>query len=317
MRTAFTDLVGCVHPLQQAAMGGVARPELAGAVARAGALGMLCEFDTAPSEQRMQQALALAASGNVGMGFFGQWMSADLETFERAAATLRVVEVFWTAPDASVVARARSAGPALVAWQVGSVADALAAEDAGCDFVISQGVEAGGHVRGTVPRDELLESVLASITIPVVAAGGIATSAEVARVIASGAAAVRVGTAFVATEESGANRAYMDALVSARSGDDTALTTRFGVGWPDAPHRVLKSAIAAAESHVGEVVGDAGEGAARRPVPRFSVEPPGRDFSGDIDAMALYAGMGVGAVSQCRSAADLVADLVSELPLDG
>jgi nitronate monooxygenase len=313
MRTPFTDLVGCEHPLQQAAMGGVATPELAGAVARAGALGMLCEFDEAPSDQRMHQALALAGNGNLGMGFFGQWMSLDLETFERAAATLRVVEVFWTAPDASVVERARRAGPALVAWQVGSVADAHAAVDAGCDFVVAQGVEAGGHVRGTTARDELMESVLASITIPVVAAGGIASAPDVARVIDAGAAGVRVGTAFVATEESAAHRVYVDALLAARSGDDTVLTTAFGEGWPDAPHRVLKSAVAAAEAFEGDVVGEAADGTARRPVPRFGVEPPGRDFSGNIEAMALYAGMGVGAVNKFRSAADLVAELVSGL----
>jgi NAD(P)H-dependent flavin oxidoreductase YrpB (nitropropane dioxygenase family) len=53
METAFTRLVGCRHPLQQAAMGGVAVPELAGAVAGAGALGMLCEFDVEAAADRM------------------------------------------------------------------------------------------------------------------------------------------------------------------------------------------------------------------------------------------------------------------------
>jgi len=77
-----------------------------------------------------------------------------------AAARLRVVEVFWTDPDAALVQRARQAGPALVAWQVGSLDGALAAADAGCDFVIVQGVEAGGHVRGTTPREELLALVI-------------------------------------------------------------------------------------------------------------------------------------------------------------
>ncbi len=57
METAFTELVGCRHPLQQAAMGGVAVPELAGAVAGAGALGMLCEFDVEEAADRMTRAL--------------------------------------------------------------------------------------------------------------------------------------------------------------------------------------------------------------------------------------------------------------------
>ena len=65
METAFTDLVGCRHPLQQAAMGGVAVPELAGAVAGAGALGMLCEFASEAAADRMTRALHLAGGGAV------------------------------------------------------------------------------------------------------------------------------------------------------------------------------------------------------------------------------------------------------------
>jgi nitronate monooxygenase len=312
MQTVFTDLIGCAYPLQQAAMGGVATPELAGAVARAGALGMLCEFDAQPSSQRMERARSLADGGTVGMGFFGHWMRDDLKTFEHAAAVLDVVEVFWTSPEASLVDRARRSGDARVAWQVGSEDDAMSAQDAGCDFVVVQGVEAGGHVRGTTPRDELLAAVLGRVSVPVVVAGGIASATDIARAIEAGAAAVRVGTAFVATRESSAHPAYIEALVGAHSGD-TVLTTAFGEGWPDAPHRVLASALVAAQAHAGNVVGEAGEPGARYPVPRFGVAPPSRDVSGDIEAMALYAGTGVGDVHELRSAEDLVAELVSKL----
>jgi nitronate monooxygenase len=294
-------------------MGGVAVPELAGAVARAGALGMLCEFDAQPAAERIERTLALAGGGSVGMGFFGHWMNDDLETFEYAAAELRVVEMFWTEPDASLVDRARSAGRARVAWQVGTAASARAAQDAGCDFVVAQGVEAGGHVMGTTARADLLEAVLARVSVPVVIAGGISTAADVALAIGAGAAGVRVGTAFVATEESGGNAAYIDALVAARSGDETVMTTAFGEGWPDAPHRVLKSALAAAEALDLDVVGEAGAADARYPVPRFGVATPNRDVTGHVEAMALYAGTGVGEVSHIRSAADLVAELVSDL----
>ena len=294
-------------------MDGVAGPELAGGVARAGALGMLSEFDAEPSAERMRRAVSLAAGGYVGMGFFGHWINDDLDTFERAADALRVVEVFWSIPDPSLVVRARRAGDALVAWQVGSTDEALAAQDAGCDFVITQGVEAGGHVRGTTSRDELLHAVLEIVSVPVVAAGGIATAVDVAAAIGAGAAAVRVGTAFVATEESGAHPAYISALLAARSGDDTVLTTAFGRGWPDAPHRVLRCALAAANSCTDEIVGEAGPAETRHPIPRFGVAPPTRDTRGSIEAMALYAGSGVGDVNSIRPASDLVAELVSQL----
>jgi nitronate monooxygenase len=313
IETAFTRLVGCTHPLQQAAMGGVSGPELAAAVARAGALGMLCEFDLEPAPDRMTSALAGAGGGTIGMGFFGHRIQDDLATFETAAARLRVVEVFWTPPDPALVARARSAGEALVAWQVGSLDDALAAQDAGCDFVVAQGVEAGGHVRGTQPLEELLRMVCARVSIPVVAAGGIATAESVVSAVSGGAAAVRVGTAFVATHESRGHPLYVEALLAARSGDDTVLTTAFAVGWPDAPHRVLRSALAAAETYKGDVVAEGGPPGARQPVSRFSVATPSRHVVGRIDAMAQYAGMGVGDVSRVLSAADLVTELVSRL----
>ena len=80
-----TELVGCRHPLQQAAMGGVAMPELAGAVGAAGALGMLSEFEVEATEDRITRALELAAGGAVGMGFFGHWVDSDLGNFEAAA----------------------------------------------------------------------------------------------------------------------------------------------------------------------------------------------------------------------------------------
>ena len=313
METSFTRLVRCRHPIQQAAMGGVATPALAGAVAHAGGLGMLCQFDREATGERIATALALAGDGAVGMGFFGQHVDADLDSFELAASRLRVVEVFWRSPDRDLVERARRAGPALVGWQVGSCDEAVAAVDAGCDFVIAQGVESGGHVRGTTPRDELLEQVLARVAIPVLVAGGIVTARDVAAALAAGAAAVRVGTRFVATVESSANQDYVAALLAARTGDDTVLTTAFAKGWPDAPHRVLASALHNAEAFNGEVVGELDDAGGPVPVPRFAVSTPTRHVTGHVEAMALYAGMGVGDVNEVSPAADVVSDLISAL----
>jgi NAD(P)H-dependent flavin oxidoreductase YrpB (nitropropane dioxygenase family) len=315
VRTSFTDLVGCEHPLQQAPMGGgIASPELAGAVSRAGALGMLCEFDAAPAIDRIEAALTMASGGAVGMGFFGQLIEGDLDTFELAADRLRLVEVFWTAPDPRLVARAHRAGDALVGWQVGSVDDALAAEAAGCDLVIAQGVEAGGHVRGTVQLRRLLDAVCGVVLVPVLAAGGISSARGVADAIANGAAAVRVGTRFVATAEANAHDLYKQALVQATSGDDTVLTTTFSLGWPDAPHRVLASSVRAADSIDDAVVAWTNTGGTKTPIEHYATAPPTRTTEGRIDAMALYAGTGVGAITQILPASTIVAELTANLP---
>ena len=74
------------------------------------------------------------------------------------------------------------AGGALAGWQVGSVGEAKRAADAGCDLVIAQGVEAGGHVRGTMALLPLLAAVLEVVTVPVLAAGGIASARSMAAV---------------------------------------------------------------------------------------------------------------------------------------
>jgi NAD(P)H-dependent flavin oxidoreductase YrpB (nitropropane dioxygenase family) len=219
-----------------------------------------------------------------------------------------VVEFFYGPPAAGLVDRVQRHG-ALACWQVGSVDEARAAAGAGCDLLVVQGTEAGGHVRGRSALLPLLDAVLARVEVPVVAAGGLATARGVAAVLAAGADAVRIGTRFVACVECDAHADYVRALIEADH-DATVLTETFSAGWPDAPHRVLRSCVEAA-SHVGrEVVGESGSGPGSHPIVRFSAEPPGREATGAIGAMALYAGQGVGAVTSVAHAADVVRELV-------
>jgi NAD(P)H-dependent flavin oxidoreductase YrpB (nitropropane dioxygenase family) len=144
----------------------------------------------------------------------------------------------------------------------------------------------------------------------VIAAGGIATARDLAAVLAGGCAGARVGTRFVASAESPAHPDYVKALLSASAGD-TCLTEVFSAEWPDAPHRVLRRAIAAAEAAPDGAVGETIEAGHRIPIPRFSVTPPTRDTTGRIEAMALYAGESVGSVDAVSPAAAIVAELVS------
>lgn len=137
----------------------------------------------------------------------------DRAAIELAASRARVVEFFWADPDPALVDLVH-AGGALAGWQVGSVEEARRAVDAGCDLVVAQGVEAGGHVRGTMALLPLLAGVLDAVMVPVLAAGGIASARSMAAVLAAGAAGVRVGTRFLATAESGAHPEYVAALLA-------------------------------------------------------------------------------------------------------
>jgi NAD(P)H-dependent flavin oxidoreductase YrpB (nitropropane dioxygenase family) len=157
----------------------------------------------------------------------------------------------------------------------------------------------------------LLAEVLDAVDVPVVAAGGIATAAGVAAALAAGADAVRVGTRFIASDEADAHPRYVEAILAA-GGEDTVLTEAFSVGWPDAPHRVLRSCVDAATALTDDVVAETVHGGHRMPVARWAPPAPGRATTGHVEAMALYAGQGVGAVGAVAPAAAIVAELTGE-----
>jgi nitronate monooxygenase len=306
LETDFTRLAGCSVPIQLAALGPASTPELAAAVSNAGGLGML-SMVMAPAEDVTVALAALAkeTTGPVGINFLMPFL--DVAAVEAAAPYCRVVEFFYDDPQARLVERVHQAG-ALADWQVGSADEARAAVQAGCDFVVAQGTAAGGHIRGTISLLALLDEVLGAVEVPVLAAGGIGSPRAMAAALAAGAAGVRVGTRFVATVESGAHPAYIEALVKA-SAEDTVITTAFSVIWPDAPHRVLRSAVAAVEAFEGETVGEREMGSTRMPISKGSAGAPNKQTTGAIAAMPLYAGESVGSVTQVQSAGDVVREL--------
>ncbi|MGH0035688.1 MAG: NAD(P)H-dependent flavin oxidoreductase [Myxococcota bacterium] len=308
IETRFTELLQATAPVQLAAMPGISTPELVSAVAAAGGVGMLPTPMMSPGAlEQVLDGLVEANPGAFGVNFLVPFL--DRESLTVAAGKSKLVEFFYGEPDPELVLHAHSLG-ALVSWQVGSLAEAVAGERAGCDILVVQGTEAGGHVRGRTSLLPLLSQVLDAVRVPVVAAGGIATARDLAAVLACGASAARVGTRFVAAAESGAHPAYVKALLEA-SAADTCLTEAFSVMWPDAPHRVLRSAVTAAEALGEEVVGEARLGDQTIPVQRFSVICPTADTEGHIEAMALYAGESVDNVRRVQPAAAIVSELVS------
>ena len=307
INTAFTELVGCPHPIQNAGMG-EASPALGAAVARAGGLGMVSGTLLLPAAlETILEDIDDVAPGCLGVNFLIPFLE-DRSVIDIATDHCRVVEFFYGEPKRNLV-RQVHAGKALAAWQVGSVDEAKSAVDAGCDFIIVQGFEAGGHVRGTVSLLPLLMKVLEEVAIPVVAAGGIANASGLAAVLAAGAAAARLGTRFVATPESGFHPQYIQNIVDATN-EDTVYTERFSVMWPDAQHRVLKQSLEAAESSLDYVVGEAKLGDNIIGVPRFSVFSPVEDSTGNIEAMAQYAGESAGSVNSIQPASEIIAELV-------
>jgi len=296
-------------------MGGVARSELVAAVTQAGGFGFL-GMVREPLE-RIRDEVARVRQATPGAFGVNLIPAATDPVLLRAQIDLCIelripaVELFWDVqPD--VISRFREAGITVV-YQVGSAEQAMQAEKAGANALIAQGVEAGGHVWGRQPLAELLDEVLATVSVPVAAAGGIGCGRDIAQVLAQGAQAAVLGTALIATRESFAHDFHKLRLVAA-SATDTVLTEDFHINWPrHAAVRVLKNSVTRGDrgdpaSGDGTVIGDE-EG---RPIYLFSTDSPLRSMSGDYEAMALYAGQGVGHVGAVEPAGQVIARMVAE-----
>jgi NAD(P)H-dependent flavin oxidoreductase YrpB (nitropropane dioxygenase family) len=305
--TAFTRLLQLRVPLQLAPLPFHNVPDLAVAVADAGGLGMVgLPLHPPDVVAALLDGWKARTTGALGVNFLVPFL--DRACVEAAVGRVRVIEFFYGDPDPDLVAVAHDGGT-LAAWQVGSGREAVAAEKAGCDFVIAQGVEAGGHVRGRIGLLPLLAEVLDAVRCPVVAAGGIGGPRELAAVLAAGASGARMGTRFLAASEANIHPSYLQLLKEARA-EDTVLTEAFSTMWPNAPHRVLRSSVDAAAAFAGEVVGTLPTPNGPFPVPRYGVASPTRETTGTVEAMALYAGESVGAVRRVQPAAEIVRELV-------
>jgi nitronate monooxygenase len=322
MTGTLLDRLGVELPVVQAGMGGgIARSELAAAVSEAGGLGTIGIMPPAALAKELDKAREitkrpLAVNILLNLARAGHW-----ETARRADA----VVTFWGAP------RRRTENVWL--HQCGSLEEARAARDAGADGVIVQGVEAGGHVRGTTPGPELLSQVRAALPdgYPLWLAGGIADAADVRRALDAGAEAAVLGTRFLMSEESGARTAYKQRLIESR---ETVLTELFGLGWPNATHRVLwneaterwlqadrrgprwvrlaNAITGPALARLPDSVQSSTVRRQRASVPFLSPQPATDAAPANLlDAGALYAGECVARIHDIRPAAELVRELAA------
>jgi nitronate monooxygenase len=220
------------HPIVGAGLGGgLSRARLTVAVAQAGGLGQLGIMP--PALLRAELAAHRAQTdGPVAVNLLLPFTRPGHVEVARAA---DAVVTFWGRP--------RRLTDGTWIHQCGSTEEARAAVDAGADAVIAQGVEAGGHVRGTTPALELVERMRVALPrgYPIWLAGGVAEPADVRDALAAGAEAVVVGTRLLLSDESDAHPGYKRRLLDARA---TVVTELFGAGWP-AAHRVVPNAATA------------------------------------------------------------------------
>lgn len=317
-RTALCDRLGIDLPIVQAPVGSAAVPELVAAVSEAGGLGMLALTWQSPEQARR----SIRRTRELTTRPFGANLVLDFPVDDLLTLCLEenlpIISTFWGDPS-PVHGRIHRTG-ALHMHTVGDVAEAVHAVAAGVDVVVAQGWEAGGHVCGSTTTVSLVPAVVdAVVPVPVVAAGGIADGRGVAAVLALGAQGAMLGTRFLATAEAATHEMYRQHLIAA-TGTDTVHTTCFDGGWPNAPHRALRNTTlqqwqaagsppAPLRPGEGEVVAVDASG---KDHPRYEDLMPLPGMTGDLSAMALYAGQSVNLVHEVLPAARLLHDIADQ-----
>ena len=308
MKTRLTDVLEVEHPVMLAGMGGVSYSKLVAAVSEAGGFGCLGASTMQPDEMvREMEAVKAITSKPFGVDLLTA-ASRDMEAQVRQiidhggrvfVAGLGVPrDVIKLCHDNNV----------LVVNMCGKVRHAINAVEAGCDLVVAQGTEAGGHT-GQVATMPLVPQIVDAVgdRVPVVAAGGIFDGRGLAAALALGADGVWVGTRFIATPEARAVVGYKDTLV--RLHEDETVVSRAYTG---KTCRVVRTPYTQYfEEHPDEL----------QPFPmqagramKDGVFHLGADETAEVDTEREFmpAGQGVGAIEALVPAADLVHQFVED-----
>ena len=236
LRTPLCDLLEVDVPICLAGMGGVAYAEVCAAVSEAGGFGTLGMAGASPDEIRREMEQVRARTdqpfGVDLLAALPEAMMASIEVIIEGGAKAFIAGLGVPGP---VIQRCHDAG-LLVMSMCGKVEHARAAEDAGCDVVVAQGTEAGGHT-GQVAGMALIPQIVDAVDIPVLAAGSIVDGRGLAASLAFGAQGVWMGTRFIASQEARANEGYKKRITEVGSAD-TAITRSYS----GKPMRVVRNA---------------------------------------------------------------------------
>lgn len=330
LSTRLTQEYGVRFPFVSAGMGFVSYPPLVTAVSNAGGIGVLGNAIEPPPST--QQLIRMIAAGTEGL--FGVDLLHDTTAFGPAttdehidvciAERVPLVVFHFNVPPRHWVDRLHTAG-ARVWMQAASVEQAVDAAHAGVDAIVAQGTQAGGHNKSVVRTLPLLREVIREVKpLMVLASGGIATGADVAAALISGADGVWVGTRMVASVEAYAHVEYKRRLLGAPD-PATAITTAFGPEFPNVPYRVLRTdlvdKVAGREDQIpppqpddppiGETVLFPFTLRVPYSMPAFSAAVPTPDTTGDFDAMGFPAGEdSVQKIKSVKPAAAIVAEMM-------
>ncbi|MSU88430.1 nitronate monooxygenase [Rhodobacteraceae bacterium 2CG4] len=310
LQTRLTDLFGVSYPLMSAPMSRHSGGRLAGAMTKAGGIGLFGATNPAGDawlRDEIARARDLSEGGPFGVGFITHLIPVFPTMFDVALEERVPVFAFSFADPSPWIARAKAAG-ARVICQVQEIASAEQAVRAGTDVLVVQGNEAGGHTGSSNLFPLLLRAIAEFPEVPVLAAGGIASGRALAAVLSAGADGAWLGTAMLATPECHeVADAYKRQLVAARS-EDTVFTEVFDIldvaafGIPPWPDRIAGRAIR--NDFLRTWHGN--EASLRARLDQILPEYLLSLTQGDIDKTAIWAGESVDQIAAIRPVAEIV-----------
>ncbi len=296
----ITKLLGIKYPVFQGAMAQIARYQLASAVSNAGGLGIIASGGMSP-EQLREEIVNCKKHTDKPFAVNLMLMMHNINEIIDVVIDEGVgIVTTGAGTPRKYMPKLKEAGIKVIPV-IPSVKAAKKMEDLGCDAVVVEGMEAGGHV-GESTTMALLPQVTSAVNIPVIAAGGIADGRGVAAAYCLGASGVQMGTVFLATEECPVSENYKNAIIEAVDTSTTLTGTKFG-----APVRGIKNELTKRYHELEEKSSTLMEleeltlGSLRKAA-----------YEGDVENGSIMSGQIAGLVNEIRPVKDVIEGIFEE-----
>ena len=296
----ITKLLGIKYPVFQGAMAQIARYQLASAVSNAGGLGIIASGGMSP-EQLREEIVNCKKHTDKPFAVNLMLMMHNIDEIIDVVIEEGVgIVTTGAGTPRKYMPKLKEAGIKVIPV-IPSVKAAKKMEDLGCDAVVVEGMEAGGHV-GESTTMALLPQVTRAVNIPVIAAGGIADGRGVAAAYCLGASGVQMGTVFLATEECPVSENYKNAIIEAVDTSTTLTGTKFG-----APVRGIKNELTKRYHELEEKSSTLMEleeltlGSLRKAA-----------YEGDVENGSIMSGQIAGLVNEIRPVKDVIEGILEE-----
>ncbi len=295
----FLQNLGIKYPIIQGGMANIATAELASAVCMAGGLGLIGTGGWTPEKTDEELTKMKALVGDLPFGVNVMLMNPYVEQIIDVCIKHEVKIITTGAGNPGRFVKKLHENNIVLIPVVPSVALAKRMEKLGCDAVIAEGMESGGHV-GELTTMALVPQVVDAINIPVIAAGGIASNRQLAAALCLGAHGVQIGTILLATKECPIHENYKNELIKAKD-TSTIVTGRI----KGAPVRALKNAMTREYQRLEQTDIEMME------LEHLTIGSLSKAvFEGDIKNGSMMAGQVAGQITDVKTVSDVLRELM-------